>query len=176
MALLELYAAPRITVASRFKTSMSFMHMIRTLHRAFLKHDADVQDRVEEGEDLDDTPMQETPQELFVDFFRTVGMPMSMIAVPAAPYDKKCKQRSALFGAMVSWRFVPPTREATMAKYFTTMVESYTKVASVTLPAPSAAITRVSTEQLATALCATGPITESLLSSINRAHYRILII
>ena len=47
-----------------------------------------------------------------------------------------------------------------MAKYFTTMGESYSEAASVTLPAPSAAIARVSTEQLATALSATGPITE----------------
>ena len=132
-----------------------------------MKHDADVQERVEEGEDPEDTPRQETLQELFVDFFRTSGMPMSMIAIPAGAYDKKCKQLSALFGALVSWRFVSSSRETTMAKHFTTMVESYTEVASVTLPAPSAAIVRVSTEQLATALGATGPITESLLSSIN---------
>ena len=47
-----------------------------------------------------------------------------------------------------------------MAKYFTTVMESYTEGASVTLPVPSAAIARVSTEQLATVLGATGPITE----------------
>ena len=108
-----------------------------------------MKDRVVEGEDLDDKPMQETLQELFVDFFRTSAMPMSMIAIPAGTYDKKCKQRSALFGAMVSWRFVPSSRETTMAKYFTTMVGSYTEVAAaVTLPEPSASIARVSTEQL----------------------------
>ena len=64
MALLELYAAPRITTASRFKTSMSYMHIVRTLQRAFVRYDADVQDRVAEGEDLDDAPMQEMLQEL----------------------------------------------------------------------------------------------------------------
>ena len=47
-----------------------------------------VQDRVDQGEDPEDTPMQETLQELFVDFFRTSGMPMSVKAVPAGAYDK----------------------------------------------------------------------------------------
>ena len=48
MALLELYATPPIPVASKFKTSMSFMRMIRTLRRAVVKHEADVQYRVDE--------------------------------------------------------------------------------------------------------------------------------
>ena len=167
MALVELYAAPRLTVASRFKKTMSFVHILRTAQRALVKYDDDVKDRIDEGEDIHDKPMQETLMELFVDFFRTSAMPISMVAIPMGKYDEKCKQRSALFGAMVSWRFVPTTRDATMAKYFTTMVGSYTEVASVTLPAPSSSVARVSTEQLATALGATGPITESLLASIN---------
>ena len=124
------------------------MHAVRTLQRALVRCDDDVKGRVGEGEDLDDKPMQETLQELFVDFFRTPAMPMSMIAIPAGTYGKKCKQRGALFGAMISWRFVPSSRETTMAKYFTTMVGSYTEVAAVTLPEPSASIARVSTEQL----------------------------
>ena len=77
------------------------MHIIRTLHRAFVKHEADVQDRVDRGEDPEDTPMQETLQELFVNFFRTSGLPMSMMIVPAGAYDNTCTQRSAFFGAMV---------------------------------------------------------------------------
>ena len=99
-----------------------------------MKHEADVQDRVDRGEDPEDTPMQETLQELFVNFPRRSGMPMSMMVVPAGAYDKTCTQRSPLFGAMVSWPFFPSSKEATMAKYFTTMGESYTEGASVTLP------------------------------------------
>ena len=54
-----------------------------------------------------------------------------------------------------------------MAKHFTTMMASYTEVASVNLPAPSAAIARAPTGQLATALSAARLITESVLSSIH---------
>ena len=73
MALLELYAAPRVTVTSRFDRSMAFMHIVRMLHRAFARHDSDVQDRVERGEVREGKPWQETLQEIFVDFFPHSG-------------------------------------------------------------------------------------------------------
>ena len=116
------------------------MHILCTVQSAFVRYDDDVKGCVDEGEDIKDAPTQYTLQELLVDFFCTLAMPMSMIVIPAGAYDKTCRQRSALVGAMVSWRFVPTSRETTMAKYFTTMVKSYTKVASVTLPTPSASV------------------------------------
>ena len=157
MALFELYTAPRTTVASRFEATMSFMHIVRAIHRAFVKHQADVQDQLDNGGDPEDTPLKETLQGHFANFSRASGMPM---VVPAGAYDKTCTRRSALFGVIISWRFFPSFREATMDNYFTTMGESYTEVAPVTLPAPSAAISQVSTGQLATALSVTGPTTE----------------
>ena len=102
MALLELYAAPRVTVTSRFDRSMSFMHVVRMLHRAFARHDSDVQDRVDRGEDPEGKPWQETLQEIFVNFFRTVGLLMSMMVAPTGAHDSTCMQRGALFGSVVS--------------------------------------------------------------------------
>jgi hypothetical protein len=162
MALLELYAAPQVTLASKFDRIMTFMHVVRMLHRALARHESDVRNRTDRWKPPE--PWQKTLQDLFVDLFRIVGLPgmsgMPTLIITGA-YEDTCMQNGALFGSVVAWPFFPSSKEAAMARFFTTMGESTTEEAWETLPAPSAARARAPTVQLATALGATGPITEA---------------
>ena len=68
-----------------------------------------------------------------------IEKPMSVMAIPAGAYDKSASNVVPSLGYLWGCGFMAlrsVVQEAALAKYFTTMVESCTKVASVTTPAP----------------------------------------
>ena len=160
MALLELYAAPQVTLTSRFHRSMSFMHVVRMMHLAFARHESDVRNRTDRWTNPE--PWQKTLQDIFDDFFRTVGLPgKSGMPTLTCAYEDTGMQSGALFGSLVAWPFFPSSKEAKMAGFFTTMGESATEEAWGPLPTPSTDRERAPTVQLATVQEATGPMAEA---------------
>ena len=176
LGLFEFFAAPRLTTSSRFDLKMPFMLLgyrvvgldlsFKSLIRLHSKYNVDLSERLNDGELIGDDDMQDIVKALVGDFFSNINMPLSMISMAAKTFAGKCTQRSFLFNAIASWQFVPSSRDATFSKYFISVVQSFSEIAAVVLPAPSAAIARLSTEQLVAALIGqTAPLSMATLAS-----------
>jgi len=128
---------------------MPFLTTFKTLHTRLNKHDPELQARLEDGESATDVSMQEAHRDLFSDFLRSFSLPLPMLSMLGKTFDDKCKRRSALWNAALSWRFVKASREATFARYFLSIIDSYAEVKAAVAPAPSATVAMHSAGQLA---------------------------
>ena len=168
VGLVEFFGAPRLTLAFRYDRTKPFMAMFKSLFRMHTKHDEDMSIRIEDGEDPEDDDIQDSAAMLMAEFFKTSEMPLALITLPKSDFSKPCTQRTMLLKAMIGWRFSPSSQDATLGKYFISVVHSFPELAAIVLPASAAVVAKRLTEQLATALFSSSHIMSySLLASLD---------
>ena len=172
LGLFEFFSAPRLTTQSRFEMKMPFMMLFKSLFRLQSKYNVDLSERLSDGELATEDDIQSMFADLVADFFSNSEMPNCIITTTGKTFDKKCTQRTFLFNAMTSWQFAPTSRDAAFSKYFISVAQSFSEVAAVVLPAPSAATAKLSAEQLVAGIV--GPNTPLSIATLASAQSKLM--
>ena len=119
MGLFELYAGARMTPTSRFHRSMSFMHVVRTLHLAFARYERDVRNRTDRWNTPE--PWHTMLQRFYNEFFVSMGLPgMTRMPTLTGAHDDIHMHSSAVLGSLAAWPFFPSSKDPELAEFFTT--------------------------------------------------------